>query len=142
MAGIRISLKEFTDTFNLIRQDASRIDDWSGIVADCRTLAAHYRCWIFAEFEEEVETYWDEDEGIYEIPALHISRARIAEEDESEVTWSEYWHGAKSWASAQLSRSEYREMRRLDELEDSEWRLEKYFFGDHWPKLPVLAQEG
>ena len=141
VAGIRISLKEFTDTFNLIRQDASRIDDWSGIVADCRTLAAHYRCWVFAEFEEEVETYWDEDEDIYEIPALHISRARIAEEDGSEVTWSEYWHGAKAWASAQLSRSEYREMRRLDELEDSEWRLEKYFFGDYWPKLPVLAQE-
>ena len=141
VTGMRISLKEFTDTFDLIRQNASRIDDWSGIVADCRTLAGHNHCWTFSEFEEEVETYWDEEEGIYEIPALHISRARITEEDGSQVTWGEYWHGAKAWASAQLSRSEYREMRRLDELDTSEWRLEKYFFGDYWSKLPEPAQE-
>ena len=141
VAGIRISLKEFTDTFDLIRQSASRIDDWSAIVADCRALAGHDCCWIFAEFEEEVETYWDEDEGIYEIPVLHISSARITEEDGSQVTWGEYWHGAKAWASAQLSRSEYREMRRLDELDASELRLEKYFFGDNWSRLPLRAQK-
>ena len=141
VTGIRISLKEFTDTFDLIKQSASLIDDWSGIVADCRTLAGHHYCWRFPEFEEEVETYWDEEEGIYEIPALHIYRARITEEDGSQVTWGEYWRGAKAWASAQLSRSEYREMRRRDDLDASERRLEKYFFGDNWSKLPVRAQE-
>ena len=141
VTGIRISLKEITDTFEIIRRGASLIDDWSRIVVDCRTLAGHAYCWKFSEFEDDVELYRDEDEGVDEILALHFHHARVTEEDGSEVRWGEYWHGAKEWASAQLSQSEYRKMRRLDERDDSERRLEKYFFGDSWSKLPVRAQE-
>ena len=142
VTGIRIPLKEFTDTFDLIRQSTSDIHDWSGIVADCRALASHSCCWRFHEFEEEVQMYWDEEEdSIDDIPAEHIFRARITDEDGSQVTWGEFWHGAKTWASSQLSPSEYRKMRRRDEEVAAETRLQKYFFGDNWRDLPERAQE-
>lgn len=141
VTGIRIPIKEFTHTFDLIKQSASDIHDWSGIVADCRTLASHSYCWRFPEFEEKVNLHWDEEDGLDEIPAEHIFRARITDEDGSQVTWGEFWHGAKAWASAQLSPSELRKMRRLDEQDSAETRLEKYFFGKYWSKLPERAQE-
>ncbi len=142
VTGIRILLKEFTRTFDLIKQSASAVDDWSGIVADCRTLASHSYCWRFHEFEEEVQMYWDEEEdSIDEIPAEHIFRSRIMDEDGSQVTWGEFWHSAKTWASSQLSPSEYRKMRRRDEGDAAETRLQKYFFSDNWRDLPERGQE-
>ena len=142
LTGIQIPLEEFTKTFDLIRQSPSAIDDWSSVVADCRTLAAHANCWRFHEFEEEVQTYWDEEEhSIDEIPAEHIFRARIVDENGGEMRWGEFWHGAKAWASAQLSPNEYRKMRDLDEQDASEMRLQKYFFGKFWTRLPERAQE-
>ena len=141
MTGIRIPLEEFTGTFDLIRQSASTVYGWSEIVADCRTLARHTDCWRFHELEKEVQVSWDEEDSPEEIPAEHIFRARIEEEDGNQIRWSEFWHGAKAWASAQLSPSEYREMRRRDEQEASETRMEKYFFGKARSRLPERAQE-
>ena len=63
------------------------------------------------------------------------------EETELALSWSEFWHSARAWASAQLSPSEYKKMREDDEKNAAETRLKNYFFGSTWSYLPERAQE-
>ena len=67
--------------------------------------------------------------------------AEVGDDLRGMVTWREFWHGAKAWASAQLSPSEYRKMREKDERDAAERRLETYFFGRNWSYLTGRAQE-
>ena len=72
-----------------------------------------------------------------------VEDTEIIEDEEMEMSlsWSEFWHSARAWASAQLSPSEYRKMREDDEKDAAEHRLKNYFFGNDWPYLPDRAQE-
>ena len=72
---------------------------------------------------------------------MHITRVRILDEDRSMTTWGEFWHSAKTWASRQLSPSEYRKMRDRDENDAAERRLKNYFFGSSWSSLPERARQ-
>ncbi len=67
--------------------------------------------------------------------------AEITDDRRGTVTWGEFWYGAKQWASAQLSSSEYRKMREADLTDAAERRLQSYFFRGTWTSLSQRAQE-
>ncbi len=115
LTGLHVSLEEAKTIFELIRVSASSVSNWTQVAQDCKTLAD----------ARNVSGVEDEAKGQYG----------------GTLTWSEYWHSARAWASAQLSSSEYRKMRDADQREDAENRLKNYFFGHDWQALPKGAQE-
>ena len=106
--------------------------------------------WRFDEIEEaDRDEYFDkysiqlEDleeleqvEGIVELLAAHIERVRILDDNGDQLKWHQFWHGAKAWATAQLSPGEYRKLREDDKEDAAERRLRSYFFGSSWASLP------
>ena len=114
LTGLQVSLEEAKTIFELIGASAPSIKDWTQVAQDCKTLAY---AWNVSGVEDETK-----------------------EEFGGTLTWSEYWHSAHAWASAQLSPSEYRKMREADEKDAAERRLKSYFFGDDWSALPENAQ--
>ena len=65
----------------------------------------------------------------------------VLDGDRMEHSWPDYWNFAKGWATAQLTPNEYRELRRRDEKDASEYRLRRYFFGDTWRNMPEKTRE-
>ena len=81
--------------------------------------------------------YIEEEQG-YTLQEFIESRVFIEgyAGDGSRLGWGFFWYGAYAWASAQLSRSEYRKMREEDERVAGEQRLKTYFFGSNWSIYP------
>ena len=150
LTGLDVSAREMVNTFEAIKSDAGSVDDWIQVAQDCRSMAdSDMRTWDFAELRDN-----DNDRVIAvstSDSATSFDRIRdevvvlnpeITEEDLGGfVTWSEFWHGTKAWATAQLSPSEYRKMREADEKHAAETRLKNYFFVRDWMYLPERAQE-
>ena len=155
LTGLRIRLAEFTELFESIKAQRSSIGDWREVAADCLSLANQSQCWRLADLDEIGRDEYFEEYGIelesldeleqtgeiHDILAEHIGRARIRDDMGDMVNWGEFWHSASTWAIAQLSPSEYRKMRDADEKEAAERRLQRYFFGSNWSKLPERTQE-
>lgn len=72
-----------------------------------------------------------------------IGRADVEPED-VEVdgwNWYIYWQRAESWAEAQLTTNELRDLRRAKEEDAAETRLREYFFNEaHWNVLSDRAK--
>ena len=56
----------------------------------------------------------------WEISQALMDRTLIPDGQSNTVTWHRFWLMAQGWASAQLSRSEYRKMREADEKDAAE----------------------
>ena len=114
---LQVSLEEVASLFRLLKQSTPTDANWRRISADCDALAILPDD-VFTGTEDWV----------------------VNEEGNLTLTWSEFWHGAGAWASAQLSPSEYKKMRQDDEREAAESRLTNYFFDTNWPYLPERAR--
>ncbi len=155
LTGLRISVTQFTELIEELRTDRRSINDWRSVAADCLILANQGMCWRFDEIEEAdpdeyfekyyIELYdleeFEQSEDIHEVLAANIDRVRIHDGKGNTVNWGEFWHSAAAWATAQLSPSEYRKMRDEDEKQAAERRLQRYFFGSSWSRLPERTQE-
>ena len=155
LTGLPISVTQFTELIEELRADRRSVNDWRSLAADCLILANQRMCWRFHEIEEaDPDGYFEEynielhdleeleqSEDIHEVLAANIDRVRVDDGRGSTVNWGEFWHSAAAWATAQLSPSEYRKMRDADEKEAAERRLQRYFFGSSWSRLPKRAQE-
>ena len=128
-----LSFKEIADTFDALKGGGKSDDyDWSQITNDCASLQRAPLDIFGDKYDQECETLSE----------------RIHEDETDDwgnpigswVSWPEYWLGAREWASAQLSPSEYRTMRAQDERDAADRRLKNYFFGDSWTQLPSRAQ--
>ena len=122
LTPLQVSLKEAASLFNLLKQSPSSDINWRRIVDDCFGLS------ILTELE------WEVFSGVID--------GEVIEDEETglPLSWSEFWHSARAWASAQLSPSEYRKMREDDLKHAAETRLKNYFFFDTWPELPERAK--
>ena len=155
LTGLRISVTQFTELIEELRADRRSINDWRSVAADCLILANQGMCWRFDEIEEadpdeyfekySIELYdleeFEQSEDIHEVLAANIDRVRIRDDRGNTVNWGEFWHSASAWATVQLSPSEYRKMRDEDEKQAAERRLQRYFFGSSWSRLPERTQE-
>ena len=122
LTPLGVSLEEAASLFGLLKQSMRTDNNWRQITYDCLGLA------ILPDLEWEVFT--------------GVEHSEIIEDEETEMalTWSEFWHSARAWASAQLSPGEYRKLREDDEKHAALTRLKTYFFGDNWSDLPERAQ--
>ena len=149
LTGLDISAREAVNTFLAIKSDTGLVDDWTQVARDCGAMSASaMHTWNFAELRDggadtlfAVSTSKSEAEFDQIQDALIVLNAESGDDLRGMVTWREFWHGPKAWASAQLSPSEYRKMREEDEWDAAERRLETYFFGRNWSYLPGRAQE-
>ena len=57
------------------------------------------------------------------LQTAHIKSVRIPDDNGDQLKWDQFWHGAKAWATAQLSPGEYRKLREDDEEDAAERRL-------------------
>ena len=121
LAPLEVSLEEAASLFGLLKQ-STRDANWRRVADDCLGLA------ILPDLEWEIFTGVDHTEIIED------------EETEMALTWSEFWHSARAWASAQLSPSEYRRMLDDNERTAAERRLKNYFSGSDWEFLSGRAQ--
>ena len=132
-----VSPEDITSIF-LALKERGQANSWSEVVKDCKNL--FYSTYMFgmqdntytrfADGESERVTEWVMNEPPW-----------VRDEFGEALTWGEFWHGAWTWASAQLSPSEYRKMREEDEKSTSESRLKSYFFGQDWSALSDRAKE-
>ena len=139
--GLSVSVKDVVDIFESIRLNANSVKDWGQIAQDCRSLqnSVFFR---FRECEDAYEEYGEENDlsGLGSVTEYNnAGRVLVAMEDDGIQTWDGYWSVARGWVSAQLSPSEYRKMREMDERDAAERRLETYFFGSNWSYLPGRA---
>ena len=65
----------------------------------------------------------------------------ILDGNRREVDWYRYWSLSEGWARARLSPQELQEFLNKQEETASKHRLETYFFGESWQKMPEKAQE-
>ena len=166
LTGMHTPAEYALETFNLLKE--SRYEGaWAKVARDCERLAGA----SFLSFpsdpavleeddkdEDEHGAYWEISEeyvwpeehrwagGVmagdyWEISQALMDRTLIPDGQSNTVTWHRFWLMAQGWASAQLSRSEYRKMREDDEKDAAETRLKNYFFGSTWSSLPERAQE-
>ena len=127
IASIFLKLKEY-----------GRANRWLEVAKDCENLL--YSTYIFGAEEnsytrfqgQEYEriTEWTENQPEW-----------IRNESGESLSWGEFWHGAKAWAAAQLSPSEYLKMRQEDEKVAAESRLKAYFFNESWAILSDRCKE-
>ena len=141
LKGLPISVKEITQTFELLKASAPSIYRWVPIANNCRTLASHSFCWRFREYEEELLEEWYQEDGIDELLYMHIERVRIPYFEGDTVPWSAFWWAAHAWAYGQHSPTQLQEYQRQLEKTASEKRLRNYFFGSNWSSLPERAQQ-
>ena len=149
LTGLDISAAEAVNTFQAIRSRPELDQDWMQVSRDCEAIAdLPIPIWDFSELRgneddrliavttAESETAFDQLRD-----DLIVLNTEITDDRRGTVTWGEFWYGAKQWASAQLSPSEYRKMREADLTDAAERRLERYFFRGTWASLPERAQE-
>ena len=162
LTGMHTPAEYVLKTFNLLKDSRPDVN-WTHVSRDCERLAgASFLSFPsdprgLEEDEDEHGAWWEvSDEYVWpeeprwaggvlagdywEISQDLMDRTLIRDGQSNTVTWQSFWHGAKMWASAQLSPSEYRKMREDDEKHAAETRLKNYFFGIDWPYLPERAQ--
>ena len=147
--GLDISAREAVNTFLAIKSNAGLVEDWTQVARDCGVMSdSAMHTWDFTELRDsDADTLFavstsKSDAKFDQIQdELIVLNAEFGDDLRGMVTWGEFWHGAKVWASAQLSPSEYRKMREEDERDAAGRRLETYFFGRNWSYLPGSAQE-
>ena len=120
LTGLNISLKEASGFFYALKSNREKVKDWKEIVRACDTLS-YIRTDAVTGYNELIDDP-DSEYGFFEIG------------------WTEFWYSARAWASAQMSRSEYMELREQDKADAAENRLKNYFFGDTWIDVPERAQ--
>ena len=127
MASIFLKLKEY-----------GRAKSWLEVAKDCEHL--FYSVYIFgAEENSYVRFRGEESEEITEWIASQPEWVR--NEAGESLSWGEFWHGAKAWAAAQLSLSDYQALRHADEEVAAESRLKAYFFTECWSTLSNRCNE-
>ena len=70
-----------------------------------------------------------------------LSESSVLDGNHQELDWYGYWRRAQGWAEEHLGPQEFREFLRGQEEEASRDRLERYFFGELWEKIPPKARE-
>ena len=120
LAPMEVSLKEAASLFDLLKQSVPIDANWRAITEDCHGLA------VLPGMELDVFT------GVND----------LLEDEENNLVleWSEFWHSAGAWASAQLSPNELAKFHQITRETEAETRLRNYFFGSSWPFLPKRAQ--
>ena len=149
LTGLAISAVEAVSTFQAIRSGSESVEDWTQVSRDCGAVSdLPIHTWDFSELKGNgddrliaVSTSGSEIAFDQLRDDLIVLNAEITDERRGTVTWGEFWYGAKQWASAQLSPSEYRMMRVADLTDAAERRLDRYFFRGTWSCLPERAQE-
>ena len=147
LTGMHAPLEYCLDTFRLLKDSRAADNDWSQLAYDCKQLAHEGMFLCFPATPEEAM-----NEDVYDIsveqsekrilPELDMNRKESGPGVEGfDQTWREFWLSAATWASAQLSPSEYRKLREEDERYSAESRLKNYFFGNNWDILPQQAQQ-
>ena len=123
LTPLEVSLQETASSFNLLKQSSSSDVNWKKITDSCYWLS------ILPDVKREVFS------GVEDFIEIEDEYGQLL------LSWSEFWHRAWAWASAQLSPSEYRKLRADDEKHAAEARLKNYFFGNDWPHLPERAKQ-
>lgn len=127
MASVFLKLKEY-----------GRAKRWLQVAKDCEHL--FYSVYIFgAEENNYTRIQGEESEEITEWMARQPEWVR--NDSGESLSWGEFWHGAKAWAAAQLSLSEYQALRQADEEAAAESRLKAYFFNECWSTLSNRCKE-
>ena len=119
---LQVSLEDTASLFNLLKQSAPTDANWREIAEYCEGLA------VLPLMDRDVFT------GVEDFVEN--------EEGNLNLSWSEFWYGAASWATAQLSPSEYHKMLKYERESAAETRLKNYFFDINWSYLPERAQRG
>ena len=118
---LQVSLEETASLFNLLKQSAPTDANWREITECCEGLA------VLPLMDRDVFT------GVEDF---------VADDDGNiDLSWSEFWHRAGAWASAQLSPSELVKVLKLERASAAEDRLRNYFFHSDWSYLPERAQD-
>ena len=116
-----VSLDQAASLFMLLKQSPGADTNWRGIAEHCEGLA------VIPDMDLDVLTgvndFVDNEEG-------NIS-----------LSWSEFWHGAGAWASAQVSPSDLVKFHQMAKATDAEKRLKSYFFRSTWSYLPGRTRE-
>ena len=115
---LNFTLQEVVNTFEGLRRE-EKSDKWADVAIRCRELVVI----VYDDFREE------------------LAQSQILGQHGEEEEWNMYWHGAGVWAATQLTPNEYFRLRRYEEWNASEKRLQLYFFGDSWRNLPDKARE-
>ena len=145
LTGLDVTARDMVNTFQSIRSNTGSVDDWVQVARDCGSISnSPIHTWDFAELRDSADGHLvalstaDSTTGFDQMRDVLI--VLNAESGDGLLAWGGFWHGAKMWASAQFSPSEYRKMREDDEKHAAETRLKNYFFGIDWPYLPERAQ--
>ena len=110
-------------------QDYGQADNWSQVVTDCD---------IF------IESRYMFGRRSMNPHALRMNSPYIDDYELfvlGDMTWGEFWHSARAWASVQLSPTDLMKLKEAEKKSASESRLRNYFFGRGWNELPDLARE-
>ena len=105
LTPLPVSATEAAAPFNLLKHSPPSDANWRQIADDCRGLA------VLPDLEWEVFSSVEASEYV-EDRGTHF-----------ELSWSEFWHAAAAWASAQLSPSEFRKALKDIEVDAAERRL-------------------
>ena len=129
---------EIPSTFLRLKAQG-QASDWAQVAQDCNTLLVESDYAFGAQSDSYLKTVGDDTEYITEwVP----TEPELVRDEEGEtLSWREFWHAAKAWASAQLSPNEYRKLREEDEKSASQHRLKNYFFINFWDDLPQRAKD-
>ena len=135
-----LSPQDVVSTFLSLKKTGG-VEDWQRIRQCCQTLA---ECEVmFRQYDpkivKSVALQDVDNEGNIEHNTMRVT-ALVEDEEGIELTWLQFWYGAKAWVDAQLSPSEYKKMQEYDKTHESEERLKSYFFGGNWNILPEPAQ--
>jgi len=149
LTGTHAPLEDCLDTFRLLKESSSVDNDWRQIADDCKRLAHDGAVLCFPATPQEV---LDNPDGldVYDIYMEQSEKPVLLDMDRKEsgsgigglgLTWREFWLNASTWASDQLSPSEYKKLREEDEKDEAQNRLRSYFFRNTWDTLPEQAKE-
>ena len=132
------SAGEITSIFMRLKAHG-QASDWAQVAQDCNTLLVESDYAFGAQLDSYVRAVGDETEYITEWVLVEPDLVR--DEKGETLSWREFWHAAKAWASAQLSPNEYKKLREEDEKSASQRRLKCYFFVNCWDELPQRAKD-
>ena len=149
LTGMHAPLEDCLDTLRLLKESSIADNDWRQIADDCRRIAHDGAALCFPATPQEI---LDNPDGLdlYDIYMEQSEKPVLLDMDRKEsesgigglgLTWREFWLNASTWASDQLSPSEYRKMREEDERDEAQNRLKNYFFRGTWNSLPEQAKE-
>ena len=139
-----LSPQHLVDTFEGLKRQG-KCDDWQMVVRHCDRLItiqwAELKKTHILVGDETNDTWNPEWSRQHWESVRRLSEALDGEWEGPSEVWQDYWLRAKGWAAAQLSPNEYRDLRRRDEMDASEQRLQLYFFGESWRSIPEKARE-